>query len=72
MAELLAHLVGTVAVDDMDLFGFQQARGAVDAGQHRLAANGVQHLGQRRLHPCALAGGQDDHFQCLIHLLACS
>ena len=48
-----------VAHDDDDPLQVELLQGADDVEQHRPAAQGMQHLGHGRLHPGALAGGED-------------
>ena len=54
------HLVGAVADDQRDARRLQCRGGPDHALDDRQAANLVQDLGQLRLHPGALAGGQDN------------
>ncbi|MNN57282.1 hypothetical protein D3C81_1722630 [compost metagenome] len=48
------------ADNDDDAFAAQGLGGVDGVIQHGALAHRVQHLGQRRLHPRALAGGEDD------------
>jgi hypothetical protein len=41
--------------------GTERFGGRKDVAEHRTAGKLVQHLGQRRTHPGALAGCQHDH-----------
>jgi hypothetical protein len=59
----LGHRLGAMTGDDDDIFGLKAAAGGKRVADHRHAAQTVQHLGQVRLHPAALPGGQDDD-QC--------
>ncbi len=62
-----AHL-GTMRADDDDDSVATGAFGGIDgAVQHRTATNRMQDLGQGRLHPRPLAGGQDDSSAFLAH-----
>ena len=58
--EVVADLVGRVADHDHDRLGPGPPRRVDDVADHRPAAHLVQDLGLFRLHPLALAGGQDD------------
>ena len=66
--ERRAHLVTAMAMDDMDGPGLQLPRRGDHMGQHRPAGHFLQHLGQGRVHPLALAGGEDDHMQGSAHI----
>ncbi len=58
--DMVADL-GRVAADHHHDPLAAQGLGRVDGVvQHGAVADRVQHLGQRRLHPRALAGGEDD------------
>ena len=58
-----AHLVGAVAMDDVDGVGIEGARGRDDMRKERPAGQWLQHLRQVARHALALAGGQDDDGQ---------
>jgi hypothetical protein len=49
-----------MAHHDHDSLQLQLLKGPDDVEQHRPAAEGMQHLGHGRLHPCALPGGEDN------------
>ena len=56
----LAHMLTAVTVDHVDVAGRELARGVDDVLEQRAPRDGLQDLGQVRLHALALAGGQDD------------
>jgi hypothetical protein len=58
--EILADLFGRISDHDHDRLGPGSSSRVDHVTDHRLAADFVQHLGLFRLHPFALAGGQDD------------
>ena len=58
-----ADLVGHVADHDGRRHGREVACCPQDTDDHRLAADGVEHLRQLGLHPGALAGGQDHEME---------
>ena len=62
------HRLAAMAIDHVDAGRGQRTRGVDHMGQHRSPAHRLQHLGQRRFHPLALAGGEDHHVQCLGHV----
>ncbi|GAA0869711.1 hypothetical protein GCM10009116_15470 [Brevundimonas basaltis] len=45
---------------DHDPLAAQRLGGVDGVIQHGAAADGVEHLGDKRLHPRALSGGEDD------------
>ena len=61
VAERLGHGIAAVPVDDVHRRRRQQARGGDHVSEERLPGEGLQHLGQARLHALALAGGEDHH-----------
>ena len=54
------HHLGTVTRDNDGVLGLKHAAGFHRVDQHRLASDGVQDLGQVRIHPCAFAGTQNN------------
>ena len=62
------HRLTAVAIDHVDTRWLQRACGVDHMGEHRPPAHRLQHLGQRRFHPLALAGSEDHHVQCLGHV----
>jgi len=66
--ESRTYRLAAMTVDHVDAGRIQRARGIDHMRQHRPAADRLQHLGQRRLHSLALAGGEDDHVQWLAHV----
>jgi hypothetical protein len=60
LAGMLADLRAVGADHDDDALAVQGLGGVDGVVQQGPAADPVQHLGRRRLHPRALAGGQDD------------
>ncbi len=58
--EHLANLLGGRRVDDQRLFAGRLTSGVDHVGQHRAAADRVEHLRQPRLHARAETGRQDD------------
>ena len=54
------HLRPAIAIDHVDGFGSELARGANDVLQQRLPRKRLQHLGQVRMHPLALPRGEYD------------
>ena len=65
-----AHLSGFVANHHDDAFGRKPEGGAVGVEDHRRATHRVEHLGERRLHACALAGGEEDDAERVGHGVA--
>ena len=61
--ECRPDLVAAVAVHDVDCSRLQRARCVDHVRQHRLACDFLQHLGQRRFHPLALASGENHDMQ---------
>ena len=57
------HLLAGVTVHDVDNGGFERPRSGHHVRQHRLAGNGLQHLGTHRLHALAFTGSKDDDVQ---------
>ena len=72
VAECRAHLVATVAVDDVDRCRRKLARGRDHMREHRPPGDLLQHLGQRRAHALALARGKDDDVEGSGHGIACA
>ena len=60
LGEVRGDLVAAVADDDHEVLGVERRRGGQRRGRAGAAADRVQHLGSGRLHPGALAGGEDD------------
>ncbi len=58
--EALAHDLAAVTVHDADALRVEGAGGVEHMGQHRLAGDGLQDLGQHRAHALALAGSEND------------
>ena len=58
--EALAHHLPTVAIHHADALRVEGARGVEHVGQHRLAGDGLEDLGQHRAHALALAGSEND------------
>ncbi len=61
LGERRSHLLGAVAVDDVDARGLDGARGADDVLEQRPARERLQHLRQCRVHAFALARGENDY-----------
>ena len=61
LAEVGDHLVAAVADDDNEMFGVERFGRLDRVADQASSADGVQHLGDRRLHPGALARGEDHH-----------
>ena len=61
VGEHCAYIVTAVAVNHDDTSRLNAARLSQYVVEQRLAAERLQHLGQRRVHPLALAGGEDDY-----------
>ena len=59
----LTHLLSTMTNDHMNTLGQQRACAIDHMLEHRLACHRVQHLGERRTHAGALAGGKNDYVQ---------
>lgn len=53
------HLIPAMAVNDGYGFRRKGLCGIDDVAEQGPAADSMQHLRQRALHPCALTGGQD-------------
>jgi len=60
LGEVLLDRRATGADDDDGGAGIERPGRREDVTEHRPAADGVQHLGGRRAHAGALAGGEDD------------
>ena len=56
----VAHRVFAVADYHADVLRLERQRGVDHAIEHGLAADAVQHFGQRRIHARAFAGGKDN------------
>ena len=63
MRQRRAHVVGRLTDDQSGGGGGQPVRGAQDVLDHRQAAERMQHLWPRGLHPCALAGGEHNEVE---------
>ena len=61
LGQMCLDLVPPVAHDDDEVVGTERSRGNHGVVDQAAAADGVQDLGDRRLHPGPLAGGEDDH-----------
>ena len=68
--QALAHGVGAMPDHHLDALRLQAARSVDHMPEHGLVGDRMQHLGQIRTHPRALAGGQNDDIQTHRKLLA--
>ena len=55
----LLEQLGTVAIDQVQLFGTNLASGIDHMGDHGLVGHGVQHLGENRTHTSTFTRSQD-------------
>ena len=57
------YRLGAMTHDHVDAFSVQGSGGLQHVRHQRLAREGMEHFRERGLHPAALSGGQNDHFQ---------
>jgi len=57
------HRLGAMTHDHVDASSVQDSGGLQHVRHQRLTREGMEHFRERGLHPAALSGGQNDHFQ---------